>query len=385
MTSLISPVCTSPDKPPLLTTLYPNLVKLLSTKIPHQYSSSVVSPEVWTLLHHAKSFSVRQQPKHFPKNCHKCPVCVKQPNTYSVYVSYSIDTTIISDNKAEEDFQEIEIFRIDELSDDWNRCCCSPHHPFKLEVRQYIPLPGDHNSNPSDLIDYSHYLSNQIQTNLLRSNGIDRIVYINKYYNSQPVLFTIIRDDGQRDGLHVYMGSVVDNNKTDIGRSFPSDRNLLIGSVIQPLYGGWYGHTLHLRDSMSEDIDEPFGKIEGPCLFGGWTEFCCQFKFYGSSFNSPRFTGDLAKIIKKKNAMTNGHYAEFQSNSSIFTIDFMDNTTLTAAQKVTVLSSQLLSDYMIFDGNTEKYKDDGGAYHCYFSYCSCIGYLFPCALSIPHP
>lgn len=48
---------------------------------------------------------------------------------------------------------EQEILRVDEVSDDWNRCCCTPYHPMKLEVRQYVPVPGDGTNS-----DYRHLM-----------------------------------------------------------------------------------------------------------------------------------------------------------------------------------------------------------------------------------
>jgi hypothetical protein len=63
---------------------------------------------------------------------------VKQENTYSVYAG-------LNENAQNE------ILRIDEVSDDWNRCCCAPFHPVRMEVRPYIPVPGDGTNS-----DYAH-------------------------------------------------------------------------------------------------------------------------------------------------------------------------------------------------------------------------------------
>jgi hypothetical protein len=75
-------------------------------------------------------FTVRQHVKVLPKSCCSCPPCVKQENSYSVYAG-------LTENA------QAEFLRIDEVSDDWNRCCCAPYHPVKMEARPYVPMPGD--------------------------------------------------------------------------------------------------------------------------------------------------------------------------------------------------------------------------------------------------
>ena len=47
-------------------------------------------------------------------------------------------------------------------------------------------------------------------------------------------------------------------------------------------------------------------------------------------------------------------FAELFSNADNYTIAFDPSVKLTAAQKTTVLASQLLADYMYFDGNTDR-------------------------------
>ena len=90
---------------------------------------SGIPPELWAILENAEAFSIRQHVKLFPKACCACPPCVQQENTYSIYAGMARDA-------------QSEILRVDEVSDDWNRCCCAPYHPLRLEMRQYIPVPG---------------------------------------------------------------------------------------------------------------------------------------------------------------------------------------------------------------------------------------------------
>ena len=57
-------------------------------------------------------------------------IIIIDQNTYSVFAGLTMDS-------------EAEFLRIDEISDDWSRCCCKPYHSVKLEVRAAIPLPGE--------------------------------------------------------------------------------------------------------------------------------------------------------------------------------------------------------------------------------------------------
>eukprot|EP01007_Sphenomonas_quadrangularis_P002297 NODE_3680_length_416_cov_133.476839_g3246_i0.p1 GENE.NODE_3680_length_416_cov_133.476839_g3246_i0~~NODE_3680_length_416_cov_133.476839_g3246_i0.p1 ORF type:complete len:80 (-),score=13.28 NODE_3680_length_416_cov_133.476839_g3246_i0:176-388(-) len=64
-------------------------------------------------------------------------------------------------------------------------------------------------------------------------------------------------------------------------------------------------------------------------------------------------------------------------------IHLEEESKLSFSQKVTVISAQVLADYMFFDGNTEKCKSDDNGITCYFFYCSVIGHIVPCCCHIP--
>ena len=87
---------------------------------------------------------------------------------------------------------QYEIMRVDEVSDEWNRCCCRPFHPFKLEVRKFIPLPGNWTSN-----DYDH-LQNDLRNNYNHMNLFQKSQTMREMYMTQDPLFTIVRHNGQR-------------------------------------------------------------------------------------------------------------------------------------------------------------------------------------------
>lgn len=343
--------------------------------------ADTISPEIWGILSTQQSFTIRQHTKLLPKHCCGCPPCAPAENTYSVYAGMTKDA-------------EAEFLRVDEVSDDWNRCCCKPYHPLRLEARQYIPIPGDGTKS-----DYQH-LANDFKNSFTSLAKGGKSEALKNLYKNQPVLFSMLRNDGQRccakmpckwlstfvcfeccqDGMSVYAGPVSDEQGKEKGRPYNPDPNHLIGKVDQPNYGGWFTPTLHLRDKQDE---QPFGKIEGPCFFGGWSECCCDFQFFVSKFQSEKKSGDLGLITKKKPGSLAAAFVELASDADVYTIKFNEQAGLTPSQKVTILAGQLLADYMFFDGNTEKCSQDDNAVYCYCCYFTCIGALCPIYIAIP--
>lgn len=208
----------------------------------------------------------------------------------------------------------------------------------------------------------------------------------------------MLRDDGQRcccktpckwlstfvccaccqDGMSVYAGELADDKEK--GRPFNPDPSKLIGTVTQPVYGGVFTPTLHLTEANSA---QPFAKVEGPCFFGGWSEMCCSFNFAVSRFESEKRVGDLAKVVKKKPDSFAGGMKELMTEADVYGVTFNEGVELTAAQKITVLTSQVLADYMWFEGNTEKCKSDDGGITCNCCFYSCFGAVCPVSLWLP--
>jgi hypothetical protein len=161
----------------------------------------------------------------------------------------------------------------------------------------------------------------------------------------------------------------------------------MIGSALKPICGGYYRPLLEIREGSvvpqgRDTTIAPFAQLEGPCLFGGWTECCCDFYFPLSRFGSDK-KGDLGGVVKKAPKSLAGGFRSFIEDNSVYTIQFDQGANLTAAQKSTVLASQLLYDYMLFDGNTEKCSQDDNNVYCYICYCMLFGCLVPCTLTIP--
>lgn len=373
---------------------YPVFSGVKPLPVPNEWKS-IISPELWGIIQSSSVWTIRQHVKLAPKSCCDCPPCAPQENTYSIYAGLTQSN-------------EYEIMRADEVSNDWNRCCCKPYHPFRLEFRPYIPVPGDGATS-----DYSHIREDVLSD--LNRPGDSRQAALRNFYGTQPVLFSMVRDDGQRccfdcseckclrfcvccaccaDGARIYAGAVPDppvdekgKQTGEIGRPYmlPADR--LIASVTQPIFAGCCTPTLDLRTEAYSTEDEPFGKITGPCIFGGWSEMCCDFRFFVSKNDStvaPKY-GDFALITKKAPTTLSGAFRELVSDADVYSIAFDPeaNEKLTPAQKLSVLSGQILADYMFFDGQTGKCTCDNDGITCYFFYCSIIGCLWPCSLYIP--
>ena len=291
--------------------------------------------------------------------------------------------------------------RADEVSNDWNRTCLSPYHPFRLEVRQYVPIPGDGTSGGYNHLnedfnrDWNQFTDSNRRQNLLAN-----------LYKTRPVLFSVVRNNGMRcircvnckcldtfvcfaccqDGARVYGGAVADaplDSGWECGVPYNLPEERFLGEVQQPCGGGGCHPTLHLLENGQE---KPYGRIDGPYCFGGWLEMCVSFRFATSYFDSPYKAGDIADIIKQKPIGLSGAFRELMSEADTYQIKFHPDAVqkLSPARKITVVGAQLLADYMFFDGNTEKCKHDDSGTTCYCWYCSCIGWLAPCYIFIPN-
>ena len=180
------------------------------------------------------------------------------------------------------------------------------------------------------------------------------------------------------DGMYILAGPTVDDPK-ELGVPFSIPQDRVLGHIQQPNMCGKCHPYLDLLDRKH---GEAFAKVDGPCLFGGWSEMCCDFRFAISKPQSEKGAGDVAVITKKKPQSVMGALAELGTNADNYTITFNDDN-ISAQQKVTILAAQLLADYELFDGSTEKceVKDEG--IYCYFFYCQISGATCPCYILIP--
>jgi hypothetical protein len=342
-----------------LTQVHPAFATAVPVEVPVSLGPCAISPELWGILESSPTLTVRQHVKLLPKHCFKCPPCVIQENSYSVYAGLTRES-------------QYEVMRIDEVSDDWNRCCCKPYHPLKLEARQYLPIPGDNVQS-----DFSH-LSEDVRNSWETLSGRDRENTMRNVYKNYPPLFTMLRDDGQRcccnmpckwlstfvccgfcqDGMSAYAGALQDEPEKEVGRPFNPDPSRLIASVKQPCGGGGCHPVLNLGEGRSDALKSPFALMEGPYCFGGWSEFCFDFKFPVSYKTSPNKSGDVALVVKQKPSSLGMAATYFLSDADVYSIQFNENTKLSAQQKISVLTSLFLVDYRIFDSDRVKGSQD---------------------------
>ena len=243
--------------------------------IPKEWSE-LISPQLWGIIQSSQQWVIRQHIKVGPKTgCCDCPVpCAPQENTYSIYAGLDTDSYF-------------EILTADEVSDDCNRCCCRPHHPFRLEVREKRHI------GPGIVFDYDH-IKNDLREDYRRTRGFINPRARNFQRSVEPALFSIVRNDGTRcccdcgntkclnccvcgpicmDGVRVYAGTLEDPPLTDEGKpsgedgrpyNLPPER--FIGSVSQPLFGGCCVPQVMMRERdplTSDEKEVPFGTIVG--------------------------------------------------------------------------------------------------------------------------
>ena len=83
---------------------------------------------------------------------------------------------------------EAEFLRIDEVSEDWSRCCCKPYHGFKLEVRAVLPDPSSPHGQHSDFQHIMRDMSSSWGTLAKK----DKALAMKNAYAQTPVLFTFV-------------------------------------------------------------------------------------------------------------------------------------------------------------------------------------------------
>jgi len=364
---------------PMAIPLVPILQGIPVVQVPAGYGANM-SPQVWGIIAAAQSFTIRQHVKLLPKKCLGCPPCVAQENTYTVYAGLG------QDNRAQ-------LFHVDEVSNDWNRCCCAMH-PLKLEMRQHIPTGEEMGSN-----EYSNDVAD-LTKDWGKFTGNERAMAEKEAYAKTPVAFTMIRDGTQfplccnkcvgcfictsccADGMTLVAGGTNEQDDKEIGAKLLAtiDPAQTIGSAEVPVpCGGCCTPTLLIKQGAME---EPFAKVEGPMCFGGCSEFCCDFNFPVSSIQAGSKAGDLGQIVKTKPDGLAGVVKEAMTDADVFTIEFKDPN-LSPEQKALFMSSTLLTDYTYFEGAGKDkcgVTPDGTMY-INLCNCYCGGVLCPCALS----
>lgn len=241
------------------------------------------------------------------------------------------------------------VFMVTEKSKGLCRCCCAPNHPFTLQFR---PAEADPESAP-------------VMT-------IERPGCCSKW-----LCCFACPGEMCMDGAKIHAGFV---DHETIGEN-PTDK--VFGNLRQPKCGGCCTPTINVIRG-ADPLAENYGKIEGPMIFGGCSELCCDFDFKVSKAESEKKTGDLAIITKQKPKSLKDAAKEAVGDSDMFTMEFTDNS-LSAEDKATLLSGLFLIDFMFFEldnGMCDPMDLLQGKCTCTLCLCYCAGCLCPCKITV---
>eukprot|EP00968_Pinguiococcus_pyrenoidosus_P011806 scaffold986_cov237-Pinguiococcus_pyrenoidosus.AAC.4 len=139
--------------------------------------------------------------------------------------------------------------------------------------------------------------------------------------------------------------------------------------------GGGCTPTLELFPADGDYLaTTPSAYVQGPCIFGGCSELCCESDFPVS--RKPDKSGDLA-LIKHLTPKDCGQAcAEACTDTDRFSVSFSGG--VSPEEKAQILAATLLTDYMFFeqDNGMCQFRDQKLYITCFE--CYCYGCLCPC-------
>ena len=288
------------------------------------------------------------------------------------------------------------LFIAQEESDGCVRCGCAPHHSLRVNFKLV--------------------------------NSKDRLWSTRAAIDSMPIVFHLEREgccskkwlccftwnDSCKDGMTLNAGSPPAVSSGQPGGLFslsqpdrpelkyaPEDEEvdpympLLLNSTIayadQPACGGYLTPTINLFTRVNHGIDPtafaPLAKIEGPTIFGGCSELCCDAFFQVSRMEEGQEeealkTGDLATITKTRPRGAIACAREIMSDSDHFLVKYEEGVGLTPQQKASMMGIVLLSDYMFFEHDQAMLECDDNSLKVTFLNCYCCGSNVPCKVGL---
>lgn len=204
----------------------------------------------------------------------------------------------------------VHLFTIIENSEDCERCCCAPHHSLFLEWKG-VYGQGDLSKAPRA----------QIQ-------GLQTVMYAEREgCCSKWGLGCCVCDQACAQEMFVHAGGMQPG--APVGSIKWSGQGLM-GYLTQPVpWGGGFTPTINIMDraSAADTSVRPIAKVEGPCIFGGCTENCCDSEWLVSTASQAQWnqvvkTGDMARITKKKPNSLGAVVREAFTDSDTFTLEF---------------------------------------------------------------
>ena len=149
--------------------------------------------------------------------------------------------------------------------------------------------------------------------------------------------------------------------------------------VKQPKCGGGFKPSLDIYVGATDTID-PWAIVLGPCFFGGLSEFCCNFQFdVKRSHGTPNFANFIkvrpksaANVAKQCCSTADNYQMNFAPKEGTGT-----KLELKVEEKLALLTSSILADYMWFDGDTSwcVCTDRDARLNCCFF--NCMGCIIP--------
>eukprot|EP01063_Lacrimia_lanifica_P036946 TRINITY_DN7456_c0_g1_i1.p1 TRINITY_DN7456_c0_g1~~TRINITY_DN7456_c0_g1_i1.p1 ORF type:complete len:342 (+),score=122.98 TRINITY_DN7456_c0_g1_i1:366-1391(+) len=233
---------------------------------------------------------VRQLPSKLEGCCACC--CCARPNKYDVYDAATKER----------------VFWVEEESGCRHRCCCNPNHALQLELYDK---------------DKKHVLATMDRP--FRMCGF--CPAWGESCQQEGVTYAKDLTDAEGFAQHAY------------------------GSVKQPICGGCFVPKLNVALGALNPQEYNFAEVHGPTFcYGGCTELCREQKFYISSPDAEFKEGDLGVIVKERPDPEDlkDLKEELKTCYDEYSIAFTDSA-LTPHQRLTLLSSLLLVDYMFFE------------------------------------
>lgn len=412
----------------------------VATALPYYEHVAAQSPlKVWGqdldekttgVLAATSQFTVRQ---HMKLRALMSNQCITPPSTFTVYAGLTDDSMA-------------ELFRVQELSDNCSRTCCTPCHPVKLEVKSHMSAPRV-GGQSAEIADLEREIAGAGCDCGRRTRGVwelkQRVLAEREVYAAQPALFTVVRNgyrclscrgcadscccqdaegdaaarfiprndelrgankwvgcgactSGCRDGATLVAGVTAERSTLMIGELPGPSLSRVVAAVDQVF--SWFTPTLLLNfgaEPARAHGGDPAaeGVVTGPTCFGGCSQLCIDTEFPTSRLPAPAVggavsgrplrIGDIAIIVKRKPANCIGAARELLSTADVYTIEFTDPAA-TVEQKAGVLASALLLDYMLFERKQDMCgtTDDGTFF---INMCDCYlgGCVCPCRIYFP--
>lgn len=224
--------------------------------------------------------------------------CFEVPNTYTVLGGASVHQTTQH------------ILTATENSKGCTRCCCAPMH--------------------SSLIHIVHPQTRHVFATLERP-GVE-CLFDGNCLGPKPCLCCFAFNESCSDAIYLHDGEI---------QGIVGHNGNGVASVVQdPHCGGGCTPTLYINDGAMKN-----GVIQGPTIFGGCLELCCDTTFYYTS-NGGKINGDIrGRIVHLHPTCCSMEcFTEMCTDSDKFGIEMSDD--LSGDDKVKALAAMLLIDYM---------------------------------------